>query len=133
MPESKKSNAFNGLSNEEKAKLFKLHLAFQFIKRPNLTNDQRDIILDGITVTTADSYDKENIEKAKQDSILLESRAKSAFQGLEAFEIFASLSGNSEDVQSLKQLQAVTSYKYQVERRDSFRKLNNEGKSEMVQ
>ncbi len=132
MPETKKIKAFNSLSSEDKANLFKLHLAFQFIKRANLTIEQKDIILDGIVATTPEAYDKGNSEKtvqARRDSVLLEFRAKSTFSVREGFEIFASLNGDENDIQLLKQYQTVTSAKYQVERRDSFRQLSNDGKS----
>jgi hypothetical protein len=39
LPMSKRPKAFSDLSVEDKTRIFKLHLALQFVKRPNLTAD----------------------------------------------------------------------------------------------
>jgi hypothetical protein len=49
LPMGKRQKAFSESPDEMKANLFKFHLAFQFVKRPNLTKDQKEVILEGIS------------------------------------------------------------------------------------
>lgn len=129
---NKRPKVFNELSAQDKANLFRFHLALQFIKRPNLSKEQKDVILDGILITTSETYSKESpdkIAKTQQENGLLEARAKVAFLGQEGFEIFASLSGDNNDVQNLQKYQLVTAFKYQVERRAAFSNLSIQEKS----
>jgi hypothetical protein len=57
--------AFGKLSNEQKASFFRVQFALQLVKRPNMTKEQRDFILDAISKVSADLYDTENAEKVK--------------------------------------------------------------------
>jgi hypothetical protein len=121
LPNGERQKAFSEVSNEMKAKLFKFHLAFQLVKRSNLTKDQKDLILDGILVATPDSYDrtkKEPINKAQ--TLNLEARAKSLFEGKDGFEIFANLGTETSDIQILKKYQEVTASPNRIERRQTF-------------
>lgn len=132
LPMNKRPKAFSNLAAEDKGNLFKFHLALQLVKRPNLTKEQRDIILDGISMITSETYSRETpdkIAKAQQENNLLEAKAKSAFPGRAGFEIFANLSGDATDIQILKEYQQVTSFKYQVERRTAFSRLSVQAKS----
>ena len=105
LPMDKRRKVFIEASAEEKANLFKLHLALQFIKRPNLNKEQKELIVDSISMITPQSYDLENPGnrvKAQQDASVLEARAKTLFQGKDAFEIFASLGGEKTDAELLQ-------------------------------
>lgn len=112
LPMNKKSGVFSDLSAEDKAALFKLHLALQFVKRQNLTKHQKDIILQSISTVSSDTYnktkDRKNTEMSAQT---LQARATSIFSQREAFEIFASLGGNEEDVGMLRKYQIFSDLK----------------------
>ena len=56
---------FSKLSNEQKASFIKVNLALQFIKRPNMTKEQQEFVLDAISKVSADIYDKSDAEKAR--------------------------------------------------------------------
>jgi hypothetical protein len=56
---------FNKLSNEQKASFIKVNLALQFIKRPNMTKEQQEFVLDAISKVSADFYDQSDAEKAR--------------------------------------------------------------------
>jgi hypothetical protein len=104
-----------------KAKLFRFHLAFQFVKRSNLTKDQKDVILDGILTATPDSYDRTKKESPNKAQLLnLEARTKSLFEGKEGFEIFANLGTEAGDIEILKKYQEITASPNRIERRQTF-------------
>ncbi|HEX8738470.1 MAG TPA: hypothetical protein VF721_24275, partial [Pyrinomonadaceae bacterium] len=60
-----RKNAFSKLSNEQKASFIKVNLALQFVKRPAMTKEQREFVLDTISKVSADIYDKSNPEKVR--------------------------------------------------------------------
>ncbi|MDQ3799670.1 MAG: hypothetical protein M3384_09480 [Acidobacteriota bacterium] len=60
-----RKNAFSKLSNEQKASFIKVNLALQFVKRPAMTKEQREFVLDIISKVSADIYDKSNPEKVR--------------------------------------------------------------------
>ena len=95
--QGKRQKAFSELSNENKAYVFKVGLALQFIKRPNLNKNQNDLILETISKISSDTYDKstsEKITKAEKEFQDLEGKALELFSPNEAFEIFATLNGD---------------------------------------
>jgi hypothetical protein len=134
LPMNKRPATFSRLSAEDKANLFKLHLALQLIKRPNLTNQQRDFILESVLIITADSYntDAEARTKALQAATVMEASAKTLFPAKEVFEIFASLGGNETDIELLRKYQQVTASAYESERKENFRALSAQGKSNTI-
>jgi hypothetical protein len=134
LPTNKRPAAFSALSAEDKANLFKLHLALQFVKRPNLTKEQRDLILDSIPMIAPETYNLENAEaraKAQQSAGVLEAKSKTLFPFQEAFEIFASLSGNQEDVSMLQKYQNAISLPTMLERRKLFREASPSDRSDL--
>lgn len=52
-------------TDEQKASFIKVNLALQFIKRPNMTSDQKEFVLDAISKVSVDLYDKSNYEKVR--------------------------------------------------------------------
>lgn len=105
LPIKERRNFFGNLSAEEKANLFKLHLALQIVKRPNLTNEQKDLILEGISIATPDAYDKNNpekLEKSRQDAKLFEQKMLLLFSKSEGIEIFADLGGGTTEINLLQ-------------------------------
>jgi hypothetical protein len=62
---SERKSAFSKLSNEQKESFIKVNLALQFVKRPAMTKEQREFVLDIISKVSADIYDKSNPEKVR--------------------------------------------------------------------
>jgi hypothetical protein len=104
-PTNERKRFFSDLSAEEKANLFKLHLALQLVKRPNLTKDQKDLILESISFVAPHAYDKNNpekIEKLRQDGGLLGQKTSVLFSKQEFFEIFADLGSGTNEINLLR-------------------------------
>lgn len=132
LPVTQRPKAFSDLSAEHKAKLFKLHLAFQLVKRPSLTKEQKNVILEGLSIITTDSYNKEIPEKRakyQQEANLLEQKAKAVFPGKEAFEIFASLGGNQEDIEILQKYLNLIAAPTTAKTKKSFEQMASIDKS----
>lgn len=111
------------LSPEDRANIFKFHLAFQFVKRPNLTKEQKDLILETISMIKSDSYDEKKPQKrteAQQEAKVLEMKIKQMFLRKEGYEIFASLGGTKEDAEILQKYLEVSTLPSLSERRDLF-------------
>lgn len=82
-----RKQAFRKLSNEQKASFMKVNLALQIVKRPAITREQREFVLDTISKVSADTFDQSNPEKAvKSEQIGWEvvSKAIALFPGREA-------------------------------------------------
>ena len=97
MPGGKRQKTFSDISNEEKANVYRVKLALEFTKRPNLSKEQKSLILDTISAISADTYNKENPElvaKAQKQVEEVEQKAVSIFPPDEAFKIFEGLSGD---------------------------------------
>lgn len=95
--------AFIDLSSEDKAGIFKFHLAFQFVKRANLTKEQKDLILESIGSISTDTYDfTKDRTGAQAMAKNIEIRAAPLFSKQEIFEIFASIGANKADTEMLQ-------------------------------
>jgi len=123
---NERRKGFSDLSAVDKANLFKFHLALQFVKRPNLNKDQEDVIFESISAISSDSYDitkdRTNVEVNAQS---LQARAASVFERKDAFEIFASLGGDKNDVEILQKYQNTINIFSIPERKAFFRKLSS--------
>lgn len=129
---NKRPKAFSGLSARDKANLFKLHLAVQFVKRPYLTKEQKNVILESISMISPDSYNEENSEKqnkAQQDASVIEQKAKTMFSRQEGAEIFASLGGSKEDVEFLQKYSDLVLLPSMSDRKEQFVNGSNTDKS----
>lgn len=97
LPSGERQRAFSELTNEDKANLFKVKIALQFIKRPNLNRAQKGLILDTLATISADTYDKTNPQKVAQterNTKILETNALRLFPQNDAYEIFADMNGD---------------------------------------
>jgi hypothetical protein len=132
LPNNERGKVFSKVSNEMKAKLFRFHLAFQFAKRPNLSSDQKGLILDAIMATSSDVYDRTKTDSSNKAQIMsVEARAKSVFQGREGFEIFANLGGDISDIEMLKNYLEISNIYNLIERKDAFRESSPSVKSQL--
>jgi hypothetical protein len=59
-------SAFSKLSNEQKAAFIKVNLALQLVKRPNMTKEQQEFVLDSILKVSAAIYDNSDFEKVRR-------------------------------------------------------------------
>ncbi|HMS40428.1 MAG TPA: bacteriocin fulvocin C-related protein [Pyrinomonadaceae bacterium] len=130
LPKDKRKEFFSNLSAEEKANLFKTHLALQFVKRPNLTTEQKELILETISFATPNVYDKNNKEKSRQNSDLLGQKAKNLFSKQEFFEIFADLSGETTDISLLRKYQDISNLST-IKRKEVLRGISAYDKSNL--
>jgi len=66
LPAKERRSLFSKQSNEQKASFIKVNLALQFIKRPNMTKEQQEFVLDALSKVSAEIYDKSDYEKARR-------------------------------------------------------------------
>lgn len=57
-PDGERQKIFSEISNQEKANVYRVKIALEFIKRPNLTKEQKNLILDSISLLSAETYNK---------------------------------------------------------------------------
>lgn len=66
LSKDERRKAFGKLSNEQKASFIKVNLALQIVKRPNITKDQQEFILDAISKVSSDLFDNSDSEKIRR-------------------------------------------------------------------
>jgi hypothetical protein len=134
LPMNQRPKFFSDLPAEEKANLFKLNLALQFVKRQNLTKEQKNVILEGISITSPEIYKKDNVEnrnQAEQAAITIQNKVLSVFPEREAYEIFASINNGKDDVTFLEKYLKVISLPTMAERQKIFREASPEDRSDI--
>lgn len=132
---NRRPKLFSSFSSADKASLVRLHLALQFAKRQNLNEIQRDIILDGILLTSSEMYEKDVVGKtssAKQSAAFFETRVKASFSNSDAAGIFAEIGGIEPDIPALLRYQSLFNQIYESERRATFQAMNGSEKSDTV-
>lgn len=65
LSKDERRKAFNKLSKEQKASFIKVNLALQLVKRPDMTKEQQEFVLDAISKVSADVFDKSDAEKVR--------------------------------------------------------------------
>ena len=122
LPLDKKKAVFVKITPVERSNVFKFHLALQFVNRPTLSQEQKNIILEGISALSADAYDKSKDKTNIQIQIQsVEERAKILFSKNEFVEIFAKLGGDKDDVAILQKYRDLVSISSKAKRKQSFR------------
>jgi hypothetical protein len=104
----------------------RFHIAFQLVKRPGLTADQKTLLFDGLSMITADSYSDTDTAKqavAEAKAVSLAPRIQALFQGRERFEIFGNLGPTKDDVAILQKYEDLTPLN-DLQRKAVFRKVN---------
>lgn len=106
LPGGQRQKTFSELSNQEKANVYRVKLALEFKRHPDLSKEQKSLILEAISAISAETYNKDNPEsaaKAEKQAEDFERRAASIFPPKEAFSIFEGISGDkSADIAFLK-------------------------------
>jgi len=106
LPRGERQKTFGKLSNEQKASFVKVQLALQFVKRPNLTKQQRDFIFDSMSRVSVDLYDRGNPQKVASAVALnqeTEAKAFGLFAQKDAFEILEGLGADKDEDVALLQ------------------------------
>lgn len=106
MPAKEKRLLFSKQSNEQKASFIKVNLALQFIKRPSMTNDQKEFVLDAISKVSADVYDKSDSEKirlSEQSGLDIQNKAFGLFTRKDAGDFIEPLMTNKDEEIALLQ------------------------------
>lgn len=128
-----RAKAFSALSLDDKTRFLKLHLALQLAKRPYLTKEQRQVIVDGIATANSHVYESLAVENQKRTVTYgraLERRIRILFHRGERTEIFDPLTGDSASVRMLQSYQRITELPFASKRRATFRELSPQAKSE---
>ncbi len=127
LPSGARQKAFSNLPSEEKANVFRIQLALNFINRQNLTSEQKGLILETISKVSADTYEKNSPEKvliAKKYSDELQEKTLSIFPPNEAYEIFANMNGDKKsDVSLLRKYEDILDYNLSA-RKKTIRKAS---------
>jgi hypothetical protein len=134
LPAGNRQRAFSDSSDEVKADLMKVGLALQFIKRPNLTPEQKSVIIESVSLVSADTYSKENpdlVAKNQRTQLDIQQKGLAVFTPQEFFEIFANMNEDrSSDIALLKKYEEVVSLPTVALRKSKIRESTPEVKSE---
>lgn len=130
LPSGKRQKAFSDLSNEDKAGLYKVKLALQFIKNHDLRKEQKDLILDTISNISAETYS--NSEAAEKEANDLQEKALAVFPADQAYNIFATINGDTTyEIGILNKYETTISFPKMGARRTYFRNSSLIEKSEI--
>lgn len=102
----KRGEVFRNFSDEQKANFIKANLALQFIKHPNMTNEQKEFVLDAMSKVSADLYDKSDVEKVRlseQSGAEIENRALGLFSQKDLGDFIEPLMSNKNEEVALLQ------------------------------
>lgn len=142
LPMENRRVAFSKSSPQDKSDLFRIHLALYLAKHPELNGDQKQVILEGISVATPERYEMRSNDpqwkaQAEEPFRQFQTRALALFSRAEAARIFATLgepdtpanSVNPQDdsLQKYIDISALPMPKRKVE----FRKASPQGKSDL--
>jgi hypothetical protein len=106
LPAKERRLLFSKQSNEQKASFIKVNLALQFVKRPNMTNEQQEFVLDAISKVSTEIYDKSDYEKVRrseQSGLEMINRAFGLFARKDAGDFIEPLNTNKDEEVALLQ------------------------------
>lgn len=109
LPEDKQRDFFIAASAEQKADLWKVHMALAITKRPNLNKDQRGIITEAASLLTAESFETPAANNSSKMALLqsLSQRARAVFPRADVAEMLFRLGGGANEIKILENFQAV--------------------------
>ena len=133
LPQDERGSLWSKQSNEQKANFIKVNLALQFVKRPEMTNEQKEFVLDAISSVSADIYDKTDAEKTsrtRQNVTELENRAIGLFNRKDLGDFIEPLMTNKdEEVGLLQKYEEILSLPM-TERKEKIRNASPTEKSD---
>ena len=92
---------------KDKSDLFRFHLALQLVKHSEMNQEQKNLILDSISLSTPETYLESNRIATQQKSQILQQRAMKLFSRELGNQIFADLSEPLVMIELLKKYQSV--------------------------
>lgn len=126
-------NLFRSSRSRDKSILWRVHLALQLVKRPELNERQVRIILDAISVSSPEFFAASNdtpSRKANDAFKSLTQRLLSAFPRNEAAELFTNIADGKTEADILKLYYDVSALSLK-KRRASFRNASSNDKSDL--
>ncbi len=135
LPVAERREAFIQASAAEKSGLWRVHLALSLASRPELSSEQRDVILEAISLATPELFNitSENpLWKSQVDEPLksLMQRALKAYPKKEAAAIFAQIGDDKAELTLLQKHRDISSLSL-AERKELFEKLSSKEKSDL--
>lgn len=125
-------DSFIGCPTRDKSILWRVHLALQLVKHPELNERQVQIILDAISLSTPEFFAASNKipakSKADEDLESLIRRAFAAFPNSQAADLFRNIVDRKDEEGSLKVYFDLAALPLK-QRRTSFRKASSNEKS----
>lgn len=135
LPMADRRDFFRSSSAREKSDLWRLHLALQLVRRPELNPGQVRIILDAISLSSSELFAATNDAppgKSKADEALksLTQRALTAFPKNEAAEVFANMGGGEAEDNILEKYYDISTLTLK-KRKALFRNASSNDKSDL--
>lgn len=121
---------FRNASPKNRSNLWKTHLAFFFVKNPNLNNEQKNLILETIAMSTAELFEISNNSDKEVTLQLLSQRALGVFTKKEASEIFGNLGGEVDEIKLLQNYQDISAFSIS-KRKAMFRNASAKDRSNL--
>ena len=135
LPQDERRSLWSKQSNEQKANFIKVNLALQFVKRPEMTAEQKEFVLDAISMVSADLYDKtdaEKVSRARQSGTELENRAIGLFDRKDLGDFIEPLMmGKNAEIALLQKYENFLELPTMNERRKFFRQSSPLVRSEL--
>jgi hypothetical protein len=124
---------FRGSSARDKSNLWRVHLALQFVKRPELNEGQVRIILDAISLSSSEFFTATNdasAEKTKADDALQYTTSARCIPKNKAAELFANMGGGKAEDDILKKYNDISALPLK-KRKASFRNASSKTKADL--
>jgi hypothetical protein len=122
---------FKNASAKDRSNLWKTHLALYFVKNPNLNNEQKDLVLEAISVSTPELFEMSADNSSKEITLQsLAQRAFGVFTKTEAAEIFANLGGGAAEINLLQKYQDISAVST-LKRKSLFRNASAKDRSDL--
>lgn len=135
LPAPERRTVFTNASASEKSGLWRVHLALFLVKRPELSQGQKGIVLDAISLASPEFFTgmtgrPEARSKGEDAMRSLSQRALSAFPKDEAAEIFANLGGGKVEDDLLQKYNQISALAMK-QRKAAFRSTSTVDKSNL--
>ena len=127
--------AFTDASAADKSSFWRVHLALYLVKRPELSEAQRRVVLDAISLSSPEFFaaiDSNALARTSGEDALrsLTQRALSAFPKDEAAEVFSNLGGGTADDDILQRYNQISALALK-QRKAAFRNASTRDKSSL--
>ena len=122
---------FKNASARDRSNLWKTHLALYLVKNPNLNSEQKDLVLEAISVSKPELFEMSVDNSSKEVTLQsLAQRAREVFNKTEAAEIFANLGGGTDEITLLQKYQDISAVSV-LKGKSLFRSVSSKDKSDL--